>query len=82
MNVRINPAAMRAFRLAVRVWERSPFVLRRTYDRLRVENFTLRSALHEANQELRNYRRLVGSLREGNESVTRQVQRILKEPRA
>lgn len=44
---------------------RWPLVWRRSYDAVKTENFVLRDALREANNELRRYRLLVGGLRTG-----------------
>lgn len=72
----------RACSAAIWLWRRRPIVLRRTHDRLVTENFTLRGALSNANTELRNLRRLVAGLREGDQLMFQAIERALKEPRA
>lgn len=46
------------------------------HEGLRRENFTLRDALREANQELRSHRLLIAGLRRGDADVTSAMQRI------
>ena len=55
-----------------------PFVWRHAYDRLSIENYTLRDALRGANEELRKHRLLIGGLRAGHEQTTRQMERVLR----
>lgn len=59
---------------------RWPFMLRRNYDALKTENFTLRDALREANNELRKHRQLIGGLRDGRADTTRKLERVLSKP--
>lgn len=42
-----------------------PFVLKSTFDQVKVENFTLRDALRAANAELRQHRMLIAGMRSG-----------------
>ena len=53
-----------------------PFVLRSTYERAHLENYTLRDALHAANAELHKHRLLIGGLRSGHEQTTQQMERV------
>jgi hypothetical protein len=56
-----------------RVW---PFVLRRKFDAVRRENYTLRDALREANAELLRHRRLLAGVRAGSIDVVGALDRI------
>lgn len=56
---------------------RWPLIWRRDYDALKTENFTLRSALKEANEEIRKHRALIAGLRTGQAEITRSVERVL-----
>lgn len=57
--------------------DRWPFVMRWRYERLRQENYTLRDALLQANAELRRHRALIAGLRDGDERMTRAVERAI-----
>lgn len=59
------------------IWRRRPFVLRRNYDALCTENYTLRDALRGANFELRKHRTLIAGLRDGHRQTTEAVERII-----
>jgi hypothetical protein len=53
-----------------------PFMLRSTHDAVRVENYTLRDALREANKELVKHRQLLAGLRNGQVDVVRVLDRM------
>jgi len=55
-----------------------PFVHRREYDRLLIENFTLRDALREANAELYKHRTLIAGLRTGHTAMTAAVEKVFQ----
>lgn len=55
-----------------------PFMLRSKHREVQLENFTLRSALKEANADLRRYKLLVGNLRSGQEEATLQFERVMR----
>lgn len=59
-----------------------PFVLKRTHARIQTENYTLRDALREANDELRRHRKLIAGLRAGQVNVTQAIERVFSKPRA
>ena len=52
-------------------------MLRSTYEDVQRENYTLRDALREANNELRKHRNLISGLRDGRVDVTRSLERVL-----
>lgn len=58
-----------------------PLMLRRTHERLTsghaIERLTLLDALRNANEELRQHRRLLAGLRTGQVAMTNAVERIL-----
>jgi len=55
------------------VW---PFVWRSTYERMRRENYTLRDALREANNEIKRHRRLLADIQSGRTDVVRILEKI------
>lgn len=59
-----------------------PIVLRSDYDALKTENFMLRDALRNANEELRKYRALVNGLRTGLPETMAAFERTLKKAKA
>lgn len=50
-----------------RLW---PWVTRHRYETVKQENYTLRDALREANNELWKHRQLLAGLRAGDQSMT------------
>jgi hypothetical protein len=57
-----------------------PFLLVRRwrYDEIILENYTLRDALREVNEELRKHRRLVGRLSVGDPETTAAFERACR----
>lgn len=54
-----------------------PFMLRRSHETVRRENFHLRGALGAANAELRKHRLLLGSLAQGEPQATAAIERAI-----
>ena len=50
-----------------------PFALKSTVRRLQLENYTLRDALREANNEIRRHRKLLGELTTGSADILERV---------
>lgn len=57
---------------------RWPLMWKSTADEIRLENYTLRDALRNANEELRKHRTLIAGLRTGQTEVVNDLERILK----
>ena len=57
------------------------WVRRSTHEAVRRENYTLRDALREANEELRKHRVLVAGLRRGDVEMTRAIERVFEKSR-
>ena len=62
-----------------------PFVTRSTHaelqdehDRIKQENWHLRGAIREANEELRKHRLLIAGLRTGQDDVCRAIERVFQ----
>lgn len=53
------------------------FVRRSAYDKLKLENYTLRDALRDANEDLRRHRVLLAAMRDGDPETTRQIEKVL-----
>lgn len=54
-----------------------PFMLRSTHDVVRRENYTLRDALREANNELRKHRTLLAGVRSQQPEILRKLESVL-----
>lgn len=54
-----------------------PWVTRRRYEKLKQENYSLRDALRNANDELRRHRLLLGGLRAGDARMTEAVEKAI-----
>ncbi len=60
-------------------WKHSwPLVMRYRYEELKLENYTLRDALREANSELRRHRKLLSGLRDGDRRMTAAVEKAIQ----
>lgn len=67
--------------VVARVWRHAwPFVTRKAHDRLLQENFHLRGAIRQANDELRRHRELLARLRSGERTATNAVQAVFNVP--
>ena len=55
-----------------------PWVTRWRYERLKQENYVLRDALREANNELRKHRALLSGLRAGDARMTAAVEKAIR----
>lgn len=54
-----------------------PFVRRSSYDAVRMENYTLRDVLSEANKELLKHRNLINALKTGQPDVVERLEAVL-----
>jgi hypothetical protein len=54
-----------------------PLMLRSTHREVQLENFTLRSALRDAQEELRKHRLLISGLRAGQEDATKMFENVM-----
>jgi len=57
--------------------EKWPLMLKSNHEAVRWENFMLRGALGQANQEIRKHRLLLGSLKDGNNEATEAVMKAM-----
>jgi len=55
-----------------------PFMLKSEHEQVRRENIFLKSALCEANAELRKHRLLINGLRQGREDITQKFEKVLR----
>lgn len=55
-----------------------PFMLKSTHRAVQVENYTLRDALREANNELRKHRTLISKLKAGGPETTDAIMRAFE----
>ena len=62
---------------AMKLFDWWPLMLKSNHETVRRENFHLRGALRQANDELRKHRLLLGSLRDGHEATTAAVERAI-----
>jgi hypothetical protein len=54
-----------------------PWMLKSEHEDVRRENWTLKNALREANEELRKHRLLINGLKEGRIGVTRSFEKAI-----
>jgi len=55
-----------------------PLMLVSTHERVRLENYTLRDALREANRELLKHRQLIAALKSGHEQTSKQFEAAVR----